>query len=66
MSNYRYSRLQNALDDEDEDTHQQSPAESSSLKDSYRLRLVISGGIITMLLIVVVAMYHGKIKQLFC
>lgn len=66
MSNYRYSRLRNDFDDEDEDTHQQPPAEFRSLKDSYRLRFMISGGIITMFLIVLVVMYHENIKQLFC
>jgi hypothetical protein len=65
MPSYRYSRLQNDLDDE-EDAHQQPFAVESSPKDSYRLRLVISGGIITMLIITVLVLYHGKIEHLFC
>lgn len=66
MPNYHYSKLQNDLDDE-EDVHQQSSTiEFSSLKDSYRLRLVISGGIIAMLIIAFFGLYYGKMGHLFC
>lgn len=68
MPNYRYSRLQNDLDDDDEEDEQQPPAapESLPLKDSYRLRLVISGGIITMLIIGFVGWYYATIGSSIC
>ncbi|KAF3388270.1 hypothetical protein DPV78_012254 [Talaromyces pinophilus] len=72
MPNYRYSRLQNDLDDEEEDAQHQQPSalesssSSSAIKDSYRLRLVISGGIITMLIITFVGFYFAKMGNSIC
>jgi hypothetical protein len=71
MPNYHYSRLQNVLDDKEEDEqHQQSSAlessSSPSIKDSYRLRLVISGGVITILIIAFVVLYYPKMGDSIC
>lgn len=70
MPNYRYSRLQNDLDDDDEEDAQHqllSTLESSSpIKNSYSLRLVISVGIIAMFIIALSLSYHGKIEKVLC
>jgi hypothetical protein len=50
MPTYRYSILQNDLDDDKEKGLQEpSAVESSSPKDSYRIRLFIACGIILMI-----------------
>lgn len=67
MPNYRYSRLQNDLDDDEEEGLQQPSAlESSSPKDSYRIRHFIACGIILMIVVALLVLYHGKIGRLFC